>query len=112
MKQLRVLLCMGLAVVMLLAGSSKVYAVTHMDGCVANLKRVVCGSLVAGNVSVGTHVVGYDINYNPILCTKTAEKHFHTIFCSGCGAVLKSNEVRNCIIKHSMCDPEMNACQY
>ncbi len=112
MKHVRNIICIGLAVVMLLASTSTVNAANHVGGCESDLYRVQCGGLVGSNISIGSHVVGYDLNYNPVYCSMTAEKHFHTIFCSGCSVVLKANDVRNCMEIHTICGVKTNTCQY
>lgn len=113
MKQVRNIVCIGLAVVMLLANTSTVNAATHKEGCNATLKAVVCGSLV-GNVSEGSHMVYSSATGGYVTCNKTAEKHFHVIRCanSSCGAIYQTNVVRTCIIKHTQCTVQTGLCQY
>ena len=113
MRQLKTLLCLGLAVVMLLAGSSNVYAVTHVEGCGATGKTVTCGAF-ANRISNGAHVLYITSNETYVTCSKEAEIHYHTIRCANknCNVVLQSNATRTCTVIHSICPNETGVCQY
>lgn len=103
-KSIKTCCCLGLALFLALSGAREV---TAADGHCGTVK-VACGSPVA-NVPVESHQVFY--NGNVANCQKTKEMHLHTITCTGCGAVLRSNVVGTCIIKHTICPTETGDCQ-
>lgn len=96
--------CLGLALFLVLGGAKEVSAADH-----CGTVKVTCGALV-DNVSIDSHKV-YNKYGNLVTCQRTRELHFHTISCNGCGAVLKSNVVHACLIKHTQCYNESGNCQ-
>lgn len=102
-KSIKKFCCLGLALLLVLSGAREVNAADH-----CGTTKVTCGGLVA-NVSVESHKVY--VNGTLVACQRTEEKHFHTISCNGCGAVLKSNVVGTCLIKHTQCYSEAGNCQ-
>lgn len=103
-KSIKKFCCLGLALFLVLSGTKEVKAADH-----CGTTKVTCGGLVA-NVTVESHKV-LDRRGTTVTCQKTEEKHFHTISCNGCGAVLKSNVVGTCLIKHTVCPSEIGNCQ-
>lgn len=102
-KSIKTCCCLGLALFLALSGTKEVNAADH-----CGTTKVTCGGLVA-NVTVESHKVY--VGGVLVTCQKTEEKHFHTISCNGCGAVLKSNVVATCLIKHTQCPSEAGNCQ-
>ena len=113
MKQVRNIVCIGLAVVMLLASTSTVNAATHVGGCSATSKTIVCGAFY-NRTSNGAHVLYTTENGTIVSCSKEAEMHYHVIKCanSACGAIYQSNAIRTCTVIHSVCPNETGCCQY
>lgn len=97
--------CLGLALLLVLGGAKEVNAA---DGHCGTIK-VTCGGLAA-NVSIEPHKV-HTVMGKIIVCQRTQEQHFHTIFCTGCNTALKSNVVGTCLIKHTVCNSEVGNCQ-
>lgn len=104
-KSLKKCCCFWLALFLALSGAKEVNAA---DGHCGTIK-VTCGGLMA-NASTEPHPV-YLSNGTIKTCQRTNEMHFHTISCTGCGAVLKSNVVGICLIKHTICNSEAGNCQ-
>ena len=104
-KSIKTCCCLGLTLLLALSGAREVNAADGHCGTV----KVACGSAVA-NVPVESHQVY--VSSKPVTCQRTKEMHLHTISCTGCGAVLRSNVVGTCIIKHtSTCPTEVGDCQ-
>lgn len=103
-KSIKTCCCLGLTLFLALSGTKEVNAADHCGTI-----KVACGGPVA-NVSIESHKVR-DSSGNTMTCQRTEEKHFHTISCDGCGAVLKSNVVGTCLIKHTICPNEVGNCQ-
>lgn len=103
-KSMKQCVCIGLALCMLWAGVGEVSAADH-----CGTTKVTCGGLV-DNVSMESHQI-FDVKGNTVTCQRRKELHFHTISCNGCGAVLKSNVVHACLIKHTICNAESGNCQ-
>ena len=103
-KSIKTCCCLGMALFLALSGVREVNAADH-----CGTTKVACGSWVA-NAPIESHRVYVD--GNPVTCQRTKEIHLHTISCTGCGAVLKSNVAGTCIIKHtSTCPTEAGDCQ-
>ena len=103
-KSIKTCCCLGLALFLALGGAREVRAADH-----CGTTKVTCGGFVS-NVSVESHKVHTALG-KVITCQKTEELHFHTISCTGCGTVLKSNVVGVCLIKHTVCNSEAGNCQ-
>ena len=102
-KSIKIYCCLGLALFLALGGAREVRAADH-----CGTTKVTCGGFV-GNVSMESHQVYKEGGL--VNCQRTQELHFHTISCNGCGAVLKSNVVHACLIKHTQCPAESGNCQ-
>lgn len=102
-KSIKKFCCLGLALFLVLSGTKEVNAADH-----CGTTKVTCGGLVA-NVSGESHQIY--TGQGTKTCYRTKELHFHTISCNGCGAVLKSNVVGTCLIKHTICYSEVGDCQ-
>lgn len=103
-KSIKTCCCLGLALFLALSGVREVNAADH-----CGTTKVACGGFV-DNVSIESHKVHTALG-KIITCQKTNELHFHTISCSGCSTVLKSNVVGICLIKHTVCNSEVGNCQ-
>lgn len=112
MRQSKKIISVILTTLLLVLSTGEVSAVSHIGECGATGYTVHCGALVAANVAIGSHVLYYTSNGTPVYCAKRAEKHLHNILCAGCGVVLQSNVVRNCVIIHQYCPSEKNVCKY
>lgn len=113
MKQLKAIICTGMAVAMLLVNTGTVNAATHISGCSTTTKSIVCGS-VFNRISNGSHVLYTTANGTVVACSKEAEMRHHVIKCSNlaCGAVYQSDAIRTCTIIHTYCPNETGCCQY
>ncbi|MBD5478958.1 MAG: hypothetical protein HDR14_06650 [Lachnospiraceae bacterium] len=103
-KSIKTCCCLGLTLLLALSGAREVNAA---DGHCGTIK-VSCGNKVA-DVAIEPHQVY--VNGNIVACQRTKEMHLHTISCTGCKTVLKSNVVGTCIIKHTICPTETGDCQ-
>lgn len=103
-KSIKTCCCLGLTLFLALSGAREVNAA---DGHCGTIK-VSCGTPVA-NVPIESHQVY--ANGKIVACQRTKEICFHTISCTGCGAVLKSNVVGTCLIEHTVCPTEGGDCQ-
>ena len=102
-KSIKACCCLGLALFLALSGAKEVNAADH-----CGTTRVSCGQFVA-NATIESHRVY--VAGNVVTCQRTKEIHLHTISCTGCGAVLRSNVSGTCIIKHTNCPTEAGDCQ-
>lgn len=103
-KSIKTCCCLGLTLFLALSGTKEVNAADH---CGAT--KVSCGSWVA-NAPIESHKI-IDASGETVTCQRTKEIHLHTISCTGCGAVLRSNVAGTCIIKHTRCNTEVGDCQ-
>lgn len=102
-KSIKTCCCLGLALFLALSGAREVNAADH-----CGTTRVGCGRWVA-NATIESHRV-YE-NGNIVSCQRTKEMHLHTISCTGCGAILKTDVLGTCIIRHTSCNTEVGDCQ-
>ncbi len=102
-KSIKTCCCLGLTLFLALSGAREVNAADH-----CGTTKVACGRWVA-NAPIESHLVYY--NGSVENCQRTKEIHLHTISCTGCGAILRSDVAGTCIIKHTRCNTEVGDCQ-
>lgn len=106
--------CFGMAALLLLAPSMKADAATHVTGCGATARRIVCTPTRVATPSEGQHLLYETANGSKVWCYKSSEVFLHNIHCanSSCNVLLEKNQARKCVIHHSVCPDETGCCQY
>lgn len=99
---------MGLVIAIGIAAGGNASACTATPECGATGTTVVCGTQYG---STTTHTIRYPNGYVGT-CVVTTVSAQHKIYCSGCGALLKT-EFRTCAIEHSdsHCFDSHNLCK-
>ena len=113
MKKVKMFIGLALAMALLCHSTSTVYAVTHKEGCTTSSYIVNCGQYV-GTATMGPHNVYDTTNHYTVICSRSAERHLHTINCAyiNCRVVLEANVQRVCKETHSYCGVLTALCQY
>lgn len=109
MKKLKkIIVAFSMVVSMGFMSGESVLACTATPNCAATGQNVVCGTQ---HGSTTTHYVAYP-NGHVATCVVTTISASHNIYCSGCGALLKT-ENRTCAIEHSdsHCFDSYNMCK-